>query len=169
MNKDLIKGRIRQIEKCYDYNHATEHYDVLCDLDELADLIIQLNKEAIAKANRKPCKPSKIEWDISDRLMGYDEEQILARANLAVFKYLYSHDLSDDYREILGDVAQNTVHEWYQKEAEGKDPRFKVTLDASSVEKLLEKVEDVLQEKCEELIRREQEEANASLEAWELD
>ena len=119
--------------------------------------------------NRKPYKSSKIEWDISDRLMGYDEDQTFARANFVIFKYLLSYGLSDDYRKILSDAAQNTVHEWYQKEAKGKDPRFTVTLVASDVKKLLERVEDVLQEKCEELNRREQEKTKISLEVCELE
>lgn len=44
MNREDLKRKLRSIELFYDYNHQTESYDILVNLDELADLVEDIVK-----------------------------------------------------------------------------------------------------------------------------
>ena len=44
MNREDLKRKLRSIELAYDYNHQTDSYDILVNLDELADLVEDIVK-----------------------------------------------------------------------------------------------------------------------------
>ena len=56
MNREDLKRKLRSIELAYDYNHQTESYDILVNLDELADLVEDIVKHPDKSflENKKP-------------------------------------------------------------------------------------------------------------------
>ena len=83
MTINEIKTEIRKIEKYYDFNRQTNHYDVLVNLTEIANLILLQNKISYNKAinnfaeKLKPIIDEKIKgWTNSDDLRRWCERSI---------------------------------------------------------------------------------------------
>lgn len=97
-------------------------------------------------------------WKAGERLTGYKEEEVSETANEIVMHFIHWYGLST-YSGLLYSIARDMIRESYCEESRESGhltTTISSTKSAAEATQLLDEVEKVLQEKCEELTERQE-------------